>query len=39
MSIKSKEMTMEERVSRVRTLVEQFREGEGFYTSKEFVES
>ena len=39
MSIKSKEMTYEERVSRLRELVQQFKEGEAFYTSKDFVES
>ena len=39
MSIKSKEMTMEERRSRVLELVKQFKEGEAFYMSKDFVES
>lgn len=39
MSIKSKEMSFEERLARVRELVRQFKEGEEFYTSKDFVES
>ncbi|MGP1438991.1 MAG: hypothetical protein ACTTKH_07975 [Treponema sp.] len=39
MSIKSKEMTFEQRLSRVCDLVKQFKEGESFYTSKDFVES
>ena len=39
MSIKSKEMTYEERVSFLKELVQQFKEGEAFYTSKDFVES
>ena len=38
-SIKSKEMTMEERGSRIAELVKQFKEGEAFYLSKDFVES
>ena len=39
MSIKSKEMTMEERGSRIAELARQFKEGEAFYLSKDFVES
>jgi len=39
MSIKSKEMTYDERVSFLKELVQQFKEGEAFYTSKDFVES
>ena len=39
MSIKSKDMTMEERGSRIAELVKQFKEGEAFYLSKDFVES
>ena len=39
MSIKSKDMTMEERRSRVLELAKQFKEGESFYLSKDFVES
>ena len=39
MSIKSKEMTFDERLSRLRELIQQFKENESFYTSKDFVES
>ena len=39
MSCKSKDMAFEERRSRIATLIRQFREGEAFYTSKDFVES
>ena len=39
MSIGSKKMTLEERVARIKELVQQFKEGESFYTSKDFVES
>ncbi|MGP1439985.1 MAG: Eco57I restriction-modification methylase domain-containing protein [Treponema sp.] len=39
MSIKSKEMTFEERLARLKKLIYQFKEGEVFYTSKDFVES
>ena len=39
MSIRSKEMTLEERVARIKELIQQFKEGESFYTSKDFVES
>ena len=39
MSIRSKEMTFEERLTRLRELICQFKEGEAFYTSKDFVES
>ncbi|MGP1521629.1 MAG: Eco57I restriction-modification methylase domain-containing protein [Treponema sp.] len=39
MSIKSKEMTFEERLARLKKLIYQFKEGEAFYTSKDFVES
>ena len=39
MFIKSKEMTMEERGSRIAELARQFKEGEAFYLSKDFVES
>ncbi|MGP1414518.1 MAG: Eco57I restriction-modification methylase domain-containing protein [Treponema sp.] len=39
MSIRSKEMTMEERGSRISELARQFKEGEDFYLSKDFVES
>ena len=39
MSIGSKEMTLEERVARIKELVQQFKEGGSFYTSKDFVES
>ena len=39
MSIKSKDMIMEERRSRVVELAKQFKEGETFYLSKDFVES
>ena len=39
MSIKSKEMTFDERLSRLRKLIEQFKENESFYTSKDFVKS
>ena len=37
MSIKSKEMTFDERLSRLRELIQQFKENESFYTSKDFV--
>ncbi|MGP1439107.1 MAG: hypothetical protein ACTTJ3_00005, partial [Treponema sp.] len=39
MSIKSKEMTLDERLSRMAELVKQFKENETFYMSKDFVES
>ena len=39
MSIKAKDMTSDERRSRVSELVRQFKEGEAFYLSKDFVES
>lgn len=39
MSCKSKDMAFEERRSRIANLICQFREGEAFYTSKDFVES
>jgi len=39
MSIKAKDMTIDERRSRVSELVRQFKEGEAFYLSKDFVES
>ena len=39
MSIKSKEMTFDERLSRLRELIQQFKENESFYTSKDFVKS
>ena len=39
MSIKSKEMTFDERLARLRELIQQFKENEVFYTSKDFVKS
>ncbi len=39
MSFSAKEMSFEERVSKVASLSRQFMEGEAFYRSKEFVES
>ena len=39
MSIRSKEMTFEERLTRLKELIYQFKEEEAFYTSKDFVES
>ena len=39
MSISSKAMTFEERLTRLKELIQQFKEGETFYTSKDFVES
>ena len=39
MSIKAKDMTMAERKERVAQLVNQFKENETFYLSKNFVES
>ncbi|MGP1520007.1 MAG: Eco57I restriction-modification methylase domain-containing protein [Treponema sp.] len=39
MSIKSKEMTLDERLSRMAELLKQFKENEAFYMSKDFVES
>lgn len=39
MKIKAKEMTMKERKECVAALVEQFKENEAFYFSKDFVES
>ena len=38
MSIKAKDMTMAERKERVAQLVNQFKENEAFYLSKNFVE-
>ena len=38
-TLHSKTMTMEDRLSRVRELVRQFKENEDFYMSKDFVES
>ena len=38
MSIKAKDMTMAERKERVAQLVNQFKENEPFYLSKNFVE-
>ena len=39
MSIKSKDITMEERCRRIAELVKQFKESKAFYLSKDFVES